>query len=106
VGLRRLIEGRTAAGLPADPWTVAKHQVLTVEHARVSARREKLNGAVARAAASFMVDHARAAGASVIYLEDLREMEARHLAARHGIAVVTVPPRGTSKYCLRCLTSR
>jgi hypothetical protein len=50
--LRRLIEGRAAAGLPADPWTAAKHQALTVEHARVSARREHLNRAVARAAAS------------------------------------------------------
>jgi transposase len=83
---------------------------------------------VARAAASFMVEHARATGASVIYLEDLREMEARgkgrtlntrlsssvrgqivtdtrHLAARHGIAAVIVPARGTSKYCPRCLTA-
>ncbi|WP_425824718.1 zinc ribbon domain-containing protein [Streptomyces fractus] len=75
-----------------------------------------------------MVDHALAAGASVIYLEDLRDMEARgkgrtlntrlsqtvrgaivthtrHQAAAHGIAVVIVPPRGTSKYCPRCLTA-
>jgi transposase len=28
----------------------------------------------------------------------------RHIAAEHGIAVVTVPPRGTSKHCPRCLT--
>jgi hypothetical protein len=28
----------------------------------------------------------------------------RHLAAEHGIAVVTVPPRGTSKNCPRCLS--
>jgi hypothetical protein len=27
----------------------------------------------------------------------------RHLAAEHGIAVVTVPPRGTSRCCPRCL---
>ena len=27
----------------------------------------------------------------------------RHIAAEHGIAVVTVPPRGTSKNCPRCL---
>jgi transposase len=27
----------------------------------------------------------------------------RHIAAEHGIAVVTVPARGTSKYCPRCL---
>ncbi|WP_246203783.1 zinc ribbon domain-containing protein, partial [Streptomyces tailanensis] len=64
----------------------------------------------------------------VIYLEDLRDMEARgkgrtlntrlsqtvrgaivshvrHTAAAHGIAVVIVPPRGTSKYCPHCLTA-
>jgi hypothetical protein len=28
----------------------------------------------------------------------------RHIAAEHGIAVVTVPPRGTSKNCPRCLS--
>jgi hypothetical protein len=27
----------------------------------------------------------------------------RHMAAEHGIAVVTVPPRGTSRCCPRCL---
>ncbi len=27
----------------------------------------------------------------------------RHIAAEHGIAVVTVPPRGTSRCCPRCL---
>ena len=29
----------------------------------------------------------------------------RHQAATHGIAVVIVPPRGTSKYCPYCLTA-
>ena len=29
----------------------------------------------------------------------------RHQAAAHGIAVVIVPPRGTSKYCPHCLTA-
>ncbi|WP_409467265.1 zinc ribbon domain-containing protein [Streptomyces sp. HC307] len=29
----------------------------------------------------------------------------RHRAAIHGIAVVIVPPRGTSKHCPRCLTA-
>ncbi|MFD1536897.1 zinc ribbon domain-containing protein, partial [Nonomuraea guangzhouensis] len=65
------------------------------------------------------------AGATVIYLEDLATLEARgrnakanarlsgqvrgqiveairHLAAKHTIAVVTVPARGTSRYCPRC----
>ncbi|MGW0392331.1 zinc ribbon domain-containing protein [Streptomyces sp. NPDC003042] len=102
--------------------------MLRSEHARVSRRREKLNAQIAKTAARFMVDHARAARASVVYLEDLRDMEARgkgrtlntrlsgsvrgqivadvrHQAARHGIAVVIVPARGTSKYCPRCLTA-
>ncbi|MFE2583818.1 zinc ribbon domain-containing protein, partial [Streptomyces sp. NPDC059378] len=66
-------------------------------------------------------------GATVIYLEDLRSMEAggmgrtqntrmsqtvrgqiadrmRHLAAEAGVAVVTVPPANTSKHCPHCLT--
>jgi hypothetical protein len=31
-------------------------------------------------------------------------VKVRHLAAEHGIAVVTVPARGTSKHCPRCLS--
>jgi hypothetical protein len=110
---RRLMEGRTAAGLPADPRTAAKHQALTVEHTRVSARREHLNRAVARAAASFMADHARAVGASVIYLEDLREMEARARAAASAPAcparcagssspIPVTSPRGTASRWSSC----
>jgi hypothetical protein len=72
------------------------------------------------------VDQAIAAGATVIYVEDLRSMEAkgmgrslntrlsqqvrgaltdrmRHLAAEAGIAVVTVPTANTSRHCPRCL---
>ncbi|MCO6009637.1 transposase [Actinoallomurus purpureus] len=72
------------------------------------------------------MDQAIAAGASVIYVEDLRSLEAkgmgrtlgtrlsqavrgrivgnmRHLAAEVGIAVVTVPARNTSKHCPHCL---
>jgi len=124
--LQRLVEGHRAAGIRPDPWVVAKLAVLREEHRRVSRRRERLNRAIARTAARFMVEHARAAQATVIYLEDLRDMEARgkgrtlntrlatsvrgqivadtvHQAARHGIAVVIVPARGTSKYCPRCL---
>ncbi|MCJ0873914.1 transposase [Streptomyces sp. AP-93] len=104
----------------------AKHAVLAEEIRRVSARRSNLNDALARAAARWAVDQAMAAGASVIYVEDLRSMEARgmgrtmntrlsqavrgrivdrmrHLAAESGIAVVTVPARNTSKHCPRCL---
>ncbi|MFI6495000.1 zinc ribbon domain-containing protein [Streptomyces sp. NPDC050564] len=104
-----------------------KDQVLRDEIRRVSARRSNLNDALAWAAARWAVDQAIAAGATVIYLEDLRSMAAkgmgrtmntrlsqqvrgqiadrmRHLAAETGIAVVTVPARNTSKHCPQCLT--
>ncbi|MCJ0867975.1 transposase [Streptomyces sp. AP-93] len=126
--LQRLMDGWRAPGRCPDPATAAKLDVLRTEHSRVSKRRRRLNAEIAKAAARFMVDHARAARASVIYLEDLRDMEARgkgrtlntrlsssvrgqivadvlHQAARHGIAVVIVPARGTSRFCPRCLTA-
>ncbi|MFU8855259.1 zinc ribbon domain-containing protein, partial [Micromonospora sp. SL1-18] len=104
-----------------------KHTVLRDEIRHVSARRQNLNDALAWAAARWTVDQAIAARASVIYLEDLRSMQAqgmgrslntrlsqqvrgkisdriRHLAAEHGVAVVTVPARNTSKHCPQCLT--
>ncbi|WP_073835688.1 zinc ribbon domain-containing protein [Micromonospora sp. CB01531] len=106
---------------------VGKHAVLRDEIRHVSERRQNLNNAVAWAAARWAVDQAIAARASVIYLEDLRSLEARgmgatlntrlsqqvrgkivdrmrHLAAETGIAVVTVPARNTSKHCPQCLT--
>ncbi|WP_067015502.1 zinc ribbon domain-containing protein [Streptomyces dysideae] len=127
VHLQALLDGRTMAGQWPEPLTTAKLAVLQAEHAAVSRRRTKLNEQLAKAAARFMVETARAAGATVIYLEDLRDMEARgkgrtlntrlsssvrgqivahtrHQAAAHGIAVVIVPARGTSKYCPRCLS--
>ncbi|WP_167666703.1 zinc ribbon domain-containing protein [Micromonospora narathiwatensis] len=93
----------------------------------MSERRANLNAALAWAAARWAVDQAIAAGASVIYVEDLRSMEAKgmgatmntrlsqqvrgqitdriwHLAAETGIAVVIVPARNTSKHCPQCLT--
>ncbi|MFC9914123.1 zinc ribbon domain-containing protein [Streptomyces sp. NPDC127197] len=126
--LRTLITSRQERGMRPDPHLVAKLAALQAERERVARRRTRLNAALARAAARFMVDHAIAAGASVIYLENLRDMEARgrgrtlntrlsqtvrgaltahtrHRAATRGIAVVIVPPRGTSKYCPRCLTA-
>ncbi|MFG2940276.1 transposase [Streptomyces sp. NPDC048282] len=103
-----------------------KHAVLAEEIRHVSDRRSNLNDALAWSAARWTVDQALTAGASVIYIEDLRSMEARgmgrtlntrlsqqvrgqivermrHLAAEAGITVVTVPARGTSKHCPRCL---
>jgi hypothetical protein len=111
----------------ADPALDGKAQVLAEEIRRVSARRSNLNEALARAAARWAVDQAVAAAATVIFLEDLRSMEAggmgrtqntrlsqtvrgqiadrmRHLAAEAGVAVVTVPPANTSKHCPHCLT--
>lgn len=110
-----------------DHALTVKHQVLRDEIGHVSARRSNLNDALAWSAARWTVDQAVAAGASVIYVEDLRSMEARgmgrtmntrlsqavrgqivdrmrHLAAEVGIAVVTVPARNTSKHCPQCLT--
>ncbi|MGW5433924.1 zinc ribbon domain-containing protein [Streptomyces sp. NPDC004059] len=112
----------------ADPALNGKNAILEEEIRRVSARRSNLNDALAWAAARWAVDQAVAAGATVIYLEDLRSMEAggmgrthntrlsqtvrgqitdrmRHLAAEAGIAVVTVPPQNTSKHCPHCLTA-
>jgi len=110
----------------ADPALETKQAVLVEEIRRVSDRRSHLNDALAWAAARWAVDQAVTAGATVIYLEDLRSMEAvgmgrtqntrmsqtvrgqiadrmRHLAAEVGIAVVTVPPANTSKHCPHCL---
>jgi hypothetical protein len=103
-----------------------RQAVLAEELRRVSQRRSNLNRALAWSAARWATDQAIAAGASVIYLEDLRTLEARgmgrtlntrlsqtvrgqitdhirYLAAEAGIAVVTVPARGTSKHCPCCL---
>jgi IS605 OrfB family transposase len=110
-----------------NPALSRRAAVLAEEIRRVSARRSNLSDALARAAARWAVDQAIAAKATIIYLEDLRSMEAkgmgrtlntrlsqtvrgqitdwiRHLAAEAGIAVVTVPARNTSKQCPRCLT--
>ncbi|MCX5390995.1 zinc ribbon domain-containing protein [Streptomyces sp. NBC_00094] len=118
---QRLIEGTTAHQLAAG------HDVLREEIHRLSERRTNLNDALAWAAARWAVDQAVAAGATVIYVEDLRSMEARgmgrsmntrlsqtvrgqiadrmrHLATEVGIAVVTVPAKNTSKHCPECLT--
>ncbi|MCW3818253.1 zinc ribbon domain-containing protein [Micromonospora sp. DR5-3] len=104
-----------------------KLAVLRDEIRHVSDRRQNLNVALAWAAARWAVDQAIAAAASVIYVEDLRSLEARgmgatlntrlsqqvrgqivdrmrHLAAEAGIAVVTVPAGNTSKHCPQCLT--
>ncbi|WP_157857422.1 zinc ribbon domain-containing protein [Streptomyces yerevanensis] len=114
-------------GSPHLAWAALldKAEVLQVEHERVCARIRHLNQALAWSAARWAVDQSAALGATVIYLEDLATLEARgkrkgnarlsgqvrgmvveairHLAAKAGIAVVTVPARGTSARCPGCL---
>ncbi|HEX6450866.1 MAG TPA: zinc ribbon domain-containing protein [Trebonia sp.] len=118
---------RLAAGREDHP-LAARAGVLRGEARRVAGRRSRLNDALAWSAARWAADQAIAAGATVIYVEDLRDLEARgmgrtmnarlsqtvrgqivdrlrHIAGEHGIAVVTVPPRGTSRCCPRCLAA-
>jgi hypothetical protein len=128
VAARRDRYTRLLDGLPEDALERmalgAKHAVLVVDHDRICARIRRLNHALAWAAARWAVDQASALGATVIYLEDLATLEVRgrrtgnarlsgqvrgtvvaavrHLAAKAGIATVTVPARGTSKLCPRC----
>jgi Putative transposase DNA-binding domain len=119
----RLLDG-LPEDAPAGAALITKHEVLEVQHQRVCDRIRRLNHALAWAAARWAVNQAHALGASVIYVEDLANLEARgrrkgnarlsgqvrgkvvdaihHLAAKAGIATVTVPARGTSKHCPRC----
>jgi predicted RNA-binding Zn-ribbon protein involved in translation (DUF1610 family) len=130
VAARRDHYARLLVGQPASdpdrqrPLLQAKHAVLAAEHQRICDRIRRLNHALAWAAARWAVDQASALGATVIFVEDLATLEARgrrngnarlsgqvrgrvvdairHLAARAGIATVTVPARGTSQRCPRC----
>ena len=67
---------RLAAGRDDHPLK-AKAAVLRDEARRVADRRSHLNDALAWSAARWAADQAIAAGATVIYVEDLRSMEAR-----------------------------
>lgn len=113
--------------VPYYDWVlVQKRDVLILERERVSRRRSMLNKELAWAAATWLVDLALYRDATVIYLEELTSLEAhglgkrqnvrvsnqvrgvvlaaaRHQAKKHGISVVTVPARGTSSRCSRCL---
>ncbi|MHB9861773.1 zinc ribbon domain-containing protein [Streptomyces sp. YIM S03343] len=110
---------------PARTVLLQRAAVLEREHARVCARIRHLNDALAWSAARWAVDQTQALGATVIYIEDLATLETRsrrrgnarlsgqvrgtvaeamrHLAAKAGITVVTVPARGTSALCPQCL---
>ncbi|MEU7832880.1 zinc ribbon domain-containing protein, partial [Nonomuraea sp. NPDC049129] len=121
---QRLLAWMTVAD-PRRATLSAACRALGVEHERLCARIRNLNKALTWSAARWAVDQAAAAGATVIYVEDLATLEARgrrarvnarlsgqvrgriveairHLAAKYAIAVVTVPARGTSRYCPRC----
>ncbi|MEV4513779.1 hypothetical protein AB0K00_33065 [Dactylosporangium sp. NPDC049525] len=123
----RLLNGHpnSGAGSCSDVALTAKRDVLAVEHERVCARIRHLGGALAWTAARWTVEHALTEHATAIYIEDLTSMETcglsralhrrlgghirgqvfdalTHLAAVEGIAVITVPARGTSAGCPRC----
>jgi hypothetical protein len=122
--LTRLRDGRPV-NTPHDPALAVKIARLEAEHVAVCARIRHLNNSLAWSAARWLVDHATAVDATVIYVENLNTLEARagsrslnrrlsgavrgtvftaigHLAAKAGIAVVAVPARGTSSGCPRC----
>ncbi|GAA2704132.1 hypothetical protein Apa02nite_067650 [Actinoplanes palleronii] len=116
-----------AAGRPNGLDTAAgtKLALLRLHHRQVCAKIRNIGRALAWSAARWLIDQAHAAGATVVYLEDLTSMETpgsskawnrrlsgatrgvladavRHLGLREHIAVVTVPARGTSSGCPRC----
>ncbi|MEV6038690.1 transposase [Nonomuraea sp. NPDC052116] len=72
---QRLIDGRKSH--QAHPALEGKLEVLSAEIRHISTRRTSLNEALAWSAARWAVDQAAAAGATAIYLEDLRSLEAR-----------------------------
>ncbi|WP_433170864.1 hypothetical protein [Actinoallomurus sp. CA-150999] len=71
-----------------------KHAVLTAERQHVAERRSGLNCAPAWAAARWTVDQAIAARASVIYVEDLRSMEAKGMG--RTLTLPAVPAAATA----------
>ncbi len=108
-----------------DDLLADKHQRLGVQLEHLSRKRSKLNLDLAWHAANHLVDVARRTGASIVAFEDLRDFDSasrgafqnnrsaqsvrgqvyacsEQLAARNGIEVVQVPPRGTSARCAGC----
>ncbi|MDA8395547.1 MAG: zinc ribbon domain-containing protein [Candidatus Dormibacteraeota bacterium] len=102
----------------------ARLALLRAHHRALLARQRRLGHGIAWAAARWAADQAVCSGATVIYVEDLATLEPalgrqvnarisasvrgqfqdalRHLGAKAGCAVVTVPARGTSAICPRC----
>lgn len=102
-----------------------KLAILETEHDRVCRKIRTIGNDLAWSAARWLIDQALATGASVVYLEDLTDLQAgglsrswnrrlsgatrgtlvdalRHLGQKDRVAVVTVPARGTSSGCPRC----
>ncbi|TYC07383.1 transposase, partial [Micromonospora sp. MP36] len=68
-------------GVDSRHQLVGKHAVLRDEIRHVSDRRSNLNNALAWAAARWVVDQAIASRATVVYVEDLRSLEAKGMGA-------------------------
>lgn len=123
---KKLVEGiRVPYALPKD--TLNKLEILESELAEVSMNRKGLHHALAWSVAGWAIDYAKSQHATIIFVEDLKDLEARslgkkqnvrcnsairsqifeamrHLGTLEGILVVEVPARNTSSLCARCLT--
>jgi IS605 OrfB family transposase len=105
-----------------------KQRVLNVQLDQLSRKRNRLGLDLAWHAANHLVEVAVSTDASMLIFEDLRDFDStgrgsfqnnrsaqsvwgkvytctEQLAARHGIEVVQVPPRGTSARCAGCNTT-
>jgi hypothetical protein len=87
---------RLAAGDSQHPLH-AKRYILAEEQRRVSRRRSHLNDALAWSAARWAVDQAIAAGATVVYAEDLRSLEARGMGRTLNTAAPRSRPPGPGR---------
>jgi hypothetical protein len=117
-------QGNLLAG-QKDDVLAGRHQRLGVQLDHLSRKRSKLNLDLAWHAANHLVDVATSTGASMVIFENLQDFDStgggafqnnrnaqsvrgqvyactEQLAARKGIEVVQVPPRGTSARCGGC----
>jgi transposase len=111
--------------LDYDPILTKLINTLQSEHDFIREKERNLGHNLAWAAAHWVLEQAKAHSCTAIYIEDLATLETkgynhtlngklsavvrgqvfdaiRHLAAKEGIAVVSVPARGTSSGCPRC----
>ncbi|WP_407541910.1 zinc ribbon domain-containing protein (plasmid) [Deinococcus radiomollis] len=108
-----------------DDFLAGRYQRLGVQLDHLSRKRSKLNLDLAWHAANHLVDVATSTGASMVIFENLQDFDStgrgafqnnrnaqsvrgqvysctEQLAARQGIEVVQVPPRGASAWCAGC----